>query len=133
MLQRRVLLAQLGSLGASELGVCALAASAWAQRPAQPIARPPRPNRPLVPGRLGARDSGGVAAGPLPGVFVVVAVDSRAGTLQLRDEGGRTGVVHVDPELFDLESLKAGDKVEVDFLLRGPDSTKLEAAGIWKV
>jgi len=66
-------------------------------------------------------------------MFTVVAVDADAGTLRLRDDGGRSGVVHVDPDLFDLDSLKPGDQVEVDFLAPGPGSTQLEAGGIWKV
>ena len=43
----------------------------------------------LGPGRFQATD--GVATGPLPGLFVVVAVDPRASTLQLRDDSGRSG------------------------------------------
>ena len=117
------------ALGAVVIGP---ASSAWAQRPAQPIARPPgqRPGR-LTPGRFDAGD--GVASGALPGVFVVVAVDAQDETLQLRDGAGRTGLVHVNADMFDLESLKPGDEVEVDFLVRGERSTKLEAAGLWKV
>ena len=84
-----------------------------------------------MPGRF--NPSGGVASGPLPGVYVVVAVDTRAETLQLRDESGRTGIVHVNADMFDLESLKPGDEVEVDFLVPEPGSTKLEAGGLWKV
>ncbi len=110
-----------------------LASDARAQRPANPIARPPgqRPNRPLVPGRFDSSD--GVASGPLPGVFTVVGVDKQDETLQLRDMNGRTGTVHVDADLFDLESLRPGDEVEVDFIVRGPADTKLEAGGLWKV
>lgn len=126
MLQRRPFLAG-----------CVLAATAMvlsttvrAQRPAHPIVRP-RPPRPLGPGRFQATD--GVATGPLPGLFVVVAVDPRASTLQLRDESGRSGTVHVNEDMFDLASLKPGDEVEVDFMVPDPGSTKLEAGGLWKV
>jgi len=110
-----------------------LGSGARAQRPAHPIARPPgqRPNRPLTPGRFAPAD--GVASGPQPGVFVVVAVDAQDETLQLRDATGRTGVVHVDADMFDLESLSPGDEVEVDFVVRAPGNTKLEAGGLWKV
>jgi len=106
------------------------ATSALAQRPTNPIARPIRPrlDRPLVAGRFDP-----VAGGALPGVYVVVAVDARAETLTLRDEGGRTGVVHVNDDLFDIDTLKPGDEVEVDFLVPQPGSTRLEAGGIWKV
>lgn len=132
MLHRRIFLSWLGpaAIGAGIIGV---ASDVWAQRPAQPIARPPggRPGRPLVRGRFGS--NGGVASGTLPGVYTIVEVDMRAATLQLRDEDGRTGTVHVNPDMFDLESLKPGDEVDVDFLVQGPDSTKLEAGSIWKV
>lgn len=102
---------------------------AYAQRATQPIARP-RPNRPLLPGRF---STGGVASGTLPGLYVVTGVDTKAGTLQLRDQGGSTGTVQVNEDLFDLDSLKPGDEVEVDFLVPDPGSTRLEAGGIWKV
>ena len=112
------------------LALAALASSAWAQRPAHPIARPPRPAGPLLPGRF-AQD--GVASGTVPGVYVVVDVDTKGETLRLRDQGGRTGLVHVNGDIFDLDSLKAGDEVEVDFMVPDPGSTKLEAGGLWKV
>lgn len=121
MLQRRTFVTGLGLAG--------IAACAWAQRPAHPIARPPRPGR-QVPGRF---NTGGVASGALPGLYVVVGVDAKAPGLQLRDDSGRTGLVYVNEDLFDLETLKAGDEVEVDFLVPEPGSTRLEAGGVWKV
>jgi hypothetical protein len=131
-MKRRSLLCRLAAagLGAAAMG---LAPGARAQRPANPIARPPgqRPNRPLAPGRFASSD--GVASGPLPGVFVVVAVDKQDETLQLRDGTGRTGIVHVNADMFDLESLQAGDEVEVDFIVREAGNTRLEAGGLWKV
>ena len=91
-----------------------------------------RPIRgPLIPGRFDP--GGGVASGARPGVYVVVAVDARTDTLQLRDEGGRTDVVHVSDRVSDLDSLKPGDEVEVDFLVPEAGSTRLEAGSIWKV
>ena len=131
-MQRRFLLRGLASASVGALSIV-LASSARAQRPSHPIARPPgqRPNRPLMPGRFDSSD--GVASGPQPGVFVVVSVDTGDETLQLRDATGRTGIVHVDADLFDLESLNPGDEVEVDFIVREPGSTKLEAGGLWKV
>lgn len=121
MLQRRTFV--------TVLALAAIAAGAAAQRPAHPIARPPRPGPP-GPGRF---NSGGVASGALPGLYVVVGVDINAATLQLRDEAGRTDVVHVNEDMFDLETLKPGDQVEVDFMVPDPGSTRLEAGGIWKV
>ena len=74
-----------------------------------------------------------MASGALPGVYVVVGVDARADTLQLRDEGGRTAVVHVKDHVLDLASLKPGDEVQVDFLVPEAGSTRHEAGSIWKV
>ena len=125
MLQRRSFV----SLFAAALA--GFASSAWAQRPAHPIARPPgvRLGGAIAAGRF----DGGVASGALPGVYTVVAVDTKAETLQLRDEGGRTGLVHVSEAKFDLDSLKPGDEVEVDFLVPASGSARLEAGGLWKV
>ncbi|MET0542637.1 MAG: hypothetical protein ABWZ88_12860 [Variovorax sp.] len=132
MLHRRTFVSRLGCAGIAAAAI-GTAASAWAQRPAQPIARPPRPRpgRPLMPGRF--NPDAGVASGPLSGVYVVVDVDTKAETLRLRDEGGRTGIVHVNEDMFDLESLKPGDEVEVDFMVPDPGDTRLEAGGLWKV
>lgn len=132
---RRTFLKDLGRAGLA-LALGSMTAAVSAQRPAHPIARPrpPRPDRPVAPGRFYPVESGGTAgAAPLPGVFTVVAVDTRGGSVQLRDEGGRSGSVQVDPELFDLETLSSGDQVEVDFVIPEAGSTKLQAAGIWKL
>lgn len=131
--QRRRLLSDLGCVCLGAVAV-AVPVCVLAQRPAHPIARPPsqRPDRPLLPGRFNM-STGGVPANPLPGLFTVVKVDMKAGTVQLRDDGGRSGTVHVDTDAIDLEPLKAGDLVEVDFLAPGPGNTRLEAAGVWKV
>jgi hypothetical protein len=66
-------------------------------------------------------------------LFTVVSVDTRAATIRLRDDGGRSGIVHVGDGAVDLDALKAGDLVEVDFLVPEPGSTRLQAAGIWPV
>ena len=132
MLQRRTFVTALGRAGMAAAAVWTVS-NARAQHPARPIARPPglRPGGPLVSGRFEAQ--GGVASGALPGVYVVVGVDARADMLQLRDEGGRTEAVHVKDHVFDLESLKPGDEVEVDFLVPDPGGTRLEAGNLWKV
>ena len=131
MLQRRTFISGLGTAGIAAAAPW-IVSGAHAQRPAHPIARPPgmRPGG-LVPGRFVSE--GGVASGALPGVYVVVGVDARGDALQLRDEGGLTSVVYVNDRVLDLESLKPGDEVEVDFLVPGPGSTRLEAGNIWKV
>lgn len=125
-MQRRTFASGLACAGIVTAAI-GLASGARAQRPAHPIARPPRP---LVPGRF---HQSGVASGALPGVYVVLEVDKKSETLQLRDESGRTALVHVNEDLFDLDSLKAGDEVEVDFMVPEPGSAKLEAGGLWKV
>ncbi|MFD1581530.1 hypothetical protein, partial [Ramlibacter ginsenosidimutans] len=95
--------------------------------------RPPGQRLPgaLVAGRFDA--SGGSGSGASPGVYGVVAVDTRADLLQLRDADGRTASVHVNDHTFDLATLKPGDEVEVDFAVPEPGSTVLQAGGIWKV
>ena len=134
MLQRRDILCRLGRAGfAAALGITF---SAWAQRPMHPIARPPRPERPVLPGVIvpgSTEPDDGVASGPPPGIFTVMDVDRNDQTLRLLDEGGRTAIVHVAESVFDLETLKPGDQVEVDFLVPDLGSTRLEAGGLWKV
>src|SRR4051794_35921534 len=66
MLQRRTFISGWGYAGIAALA-SSLAAGAWAQRVTNPIARPPRGGGPLLPGRF---DSGGVASGALPGIYV---------------------------------------------------------------
>ena len=131
-MQRRTFLSRVAHAGLAALALGS-ASGARAQRPAHPIAGPPgqRPNRPLVPGRFSPDD--GIARGPQPGVFVVAAVDLQDETLRLRDSTGRTGIVHVNADMFDLESVEPGDEVEVDFIVPQPGSTRLEAGGLWKV
>jgi hypothetical protein len=131
-MQRRSFVSALAGAGVGAVTI-GLVPGAGAQRPAQPIARPPGqgPNRPLVPGRFGSDD--GAASGAVPGVFVVVGVNTQDDTLQLRDPTGRTGLVHVKEHTFDLGSLKPGDEVEVDFVVPEPGRTKLVAGSLWKV
>jgi hypothetical protein len=128
MLQRRAFVSGLGRAGIAAAALW-IASNAHGQRPTHPIARPP--GQRLAPGRFDPE--GGVASGALPGVYVVVGVDGKADTLQLRDEGGRARVVHVNDHVLDLDSLKPGDEVEVDFLVPAAGSTRLEAGNIWKV
>ncbi len=130
-LPRRTLLSRLGSVGVA-VGLGGFLGSGQAQRPSHPIARPPGrlAGAAIVAGRF---NSGGVAGGASPGLYTVVSVDGKASTLQLRDEVGTTAGVYVNPSLFNIETLKAGDQVEVDFVVPAAGSTRLEAAGIWPV
>src|SRR5687768_10602517 len=103
MLQRRDFLSGLGRAGIAAAAT-AISSASWAQRPTHPIARP---GAALLQGRFNP----GVSSGAVPGIYVVVAVDPKAETLHLRDEGGRTGVVRVKEDLFDIATLKPGDEV----------------------
>jgi hypothetical protein len=119
MLQRRAFVSGLARAGIAAAALW-IASNAHGQRPTHPIARPP--GQRLAPGRFDPE--GGVASGALPGVYVVVGVDGKA---------GRARVVHVNDHVLDLDSLKPGDEVEVDFLVPAAGSTRLEAGNIWKV
>jgi hypothetical protein len=134
MQRRRLFLSRLFRLGFTAASSAAMVRGAWAQRPSQPIARPPGPpgsNRPFLPGRFSTDST--VATGAYPGVFTIVAIDADDHTLQLRDGSGRTGLVHIKPNLIDITTLQPGDQVEVDFVIPEKGSTKLEAGAVWKV
>jgi hypothetical protein len=118
-------------LAAMALLPLALATPSLAQRPTQPIYRPlpGRPGRPVYPGRF----YGGNNYGAAPGVFTVVAVNSRDGLLRLRDQNGQSAEVYVSPRMFDLDTLNVGDEVAVDFFVGGDNDDRLEAASLDKV
>lgn len=103
-----------------------------AQRPAHPIVRPrpPRPDGPTLPGRF-PRDSTGGTSGQMPGLFVVRDVSDRNNTLRLSDADNRTEDVLVDPDVFDITTLKAGDEVLVDFFVPQDSKAPLRAASVW--
>lgn len=101
-----------------------------AQRPANPIAGPPRPGGVFGPGRFpGVSD--GVNRTLPPGLFVVRAVNARDNLVQLSDADGRTARVLVDPAVFDLTELHVGDEILVDFIVPTSANAPLRAAGIW--
>jgi hypothetical protein len=101
-----------------------------AQRPANPIARPPRPGGVFGPGRFPAA-SDGVNRTPPLGIFVVHSVNVRENLVQLTDADGRTARVLVDAAVFDLAELRSGDEVLVDFVVPTSANAPLRAAGIW--
>ena len=101
-----------------------------AQRPANPIAGPPRPGGVIGPGRFPAGSDGPNRTLP-PGLFVVRTVNARENLVQLSDADGRTARVLVDPGVFDLTELKSGDEVLVDFIVPASANAPLRAAGIW--
>jgi len=102
-----------------------------AQRPVQPIARPPRPIGPIGPGRFPLPSDGVIRPQP-PGVFVVRAVDDRENIVQLTGAEGRTGSVYVPDDVFDVSELKPGDEIVVDFVVPADGDARLVAAAIWK-
>jgi hypothetical protein len=119
------------------LALIALAAPAIsiAQRATQPIRRPRppgRPDLPLVPGRLPQTSTIGGPA-PAAGVFTVSSVRPRDNIVRLRDADGRSADVYVDPDVFDLSTLEAGDQVGVDFFIPEEAEDRIEAASIWKL
>lgn len=113
-----------------------MAALVWApaglsQRATPPVARPRPPGRPpLRPGRL---DPGGVNYGSAAGIFTVVAVNARDDMLRIRDDAGNSADVYVSERLFDIETLKPGDVVTLDFFVQDDNADRLEAASIEKL
>ena len=130
MLTRRAFLLASARSGLA-LAALASAEGTWAQRPANPIARPPRPGGMPGPGRFPGFNDGVVRPTP-PGLFVVRAVDDRENIVQLCDADGRTAGVFVDPDLFDVSELKPGDEIEVDFVVPESKDAPLRAAGVWR-
>jgi hypothetical protein len=130
-MNRRTSFWRLVKLTLTPLILAASVGGALAQRPSTPSYRPlpGRPGRPLRPGHF----YGGMNYGPAPGVFIVNAMNTRDGLLQLRDEDGRTADVYVSPRLFDLATLQAGDEVAVDFFVPDDKDDRLEAASIDKL
>ena len=74
---------------------------------------------------------GGINYAPGPAVYSVILIDAKGRTVRLRAADGRTGLVHVAEGVYDLSTLKAGDKIRVDFAEPEAASTKLRAAAIY--
>ena len=83
------------------------------------------------PGRR--NQGGGVNNAPLPGVFTVVSIDSYAQTVRMQAQDGTTANVYVGDGVYDISKLKAGDKIQVNFLEPDGMNNKLAAANIWPV
>ena len=118
--------------GVLPTALLALPIASMAQRVTPPIYRP-RPGRPDLPLRPGRLDPGGANYGYAPGVFTVVSFDARDNTVRLRDDEGNAADVYVSERLFDVETLRAGDVVVVDFFVRDDGNDRLEAASIEKL
>ena len=79
-----------------------------------------------------AAQRGGLNYAPRPAVYSVVSVDVDARLVRLRASDGRTGDVYVADEVFDVSTLKSGDKVRVDFLMPNDAANEqLRAASVW--
>ena len=129
-MKRRTVLATSAN-AALVLALAVAGAGSVAQRPAHPIARPPRPSGPLRPGRLPTVVDGVIRTQP-PGLFVVRGVSERDGIVQLGDADGRTAGVYVGPDVFDVSELKPGDEVVVDFVVPPDSNARLVAAALWR-
>lgn len=77
--------------------------------------------------------SGSLNYAPRPGMFLVVTVDSMQNIVRLRARNGAEADVHVDPRAFDLDRLRPGDVVQVDFLVPNDGDPPLSAATICPV
>jgi hypothetical protein len=100
---------------------------------------------------------GGLNYSPRPAVYDVLSVDRNDRTVQLRacvagfetadkdidlagsqtreqacQADGRTGNVYVDEAIFDVSTLKAGDKIRVDFVVPEATNNGLRAASVWR-
>jgi len=129
-MKRRTVFATSAS-AALALALAMAGANSVAQRPARPIALPPRPAGPIRPGRFPGVVDGVIRTQP-PGVFVVRAVSQRDNIVQLSDGDGRTAGVYVDPDVFDVSELKPGDEVVVDFVVPENSNARLMAAAVWR-
>ena len=74
---------------------------------------------------------GGINYAPQAAVYSVTSIDTRGRTVRLRAADGRTGLVQVGEGVYDLSTLKAGDKIRVDFVVPDATDSKLRAASIW--
>ncbi|HEX4233984.1 MAG TPA: hypothetical protein VH041_06730 [Caldimonas sp.] len=112
------------------LALASATGNSSAQRPTHPIAGPPRPGGVFGPGRLPS-SFGDVNRTLPPGIFMVRGFNERENVLLLGDADGRTARVLVDPAIFDLSDLQAGDEIVVDFVVPASKDAPLRAAGIW--
>lgn len=104
----------------------ALLGTAEAQRPGG--SRGDRGDRALPPGSIPAVES---YAPMTTGLFEVLAVRPSDRVIRLRAKDGKTADVHVQEHVYDLSTLKVGDKVKVDFFQPDEGDTRLRAAGVW--
>jgi hypothetical protein len=84
--------------------------------------------------RAGRRSQGGgINYAPQPDVYSVISIDTYARTIRMSDADGRTGDVHVAEGVYDLSTLKPGDKIRVDFVVPDAMNSRLSAASVWAV
>ena len=76
---------------------------------------------------------GGINYAPVPAVYDVVSLDREARMVRLRAADGRTGDVFFAEGVYDLATLKAGDRIRVDFVKPEKADKGLKAASAWPV
>jgi hypothetical protein len=76
---------------------------------------------------------GGINYAPQAKVYVVLGVDSFNRTVRLQAADGRSGGVYVGEDIYDISTLKPGDKIRVDFLVPDTNNSGLRAASVWAV
>jgi len=76
---------------------------------------------------------GGLNYAPVPAVYDVVSLNRAARMVRLRAADGRTGDVLFPEGVFDLATLKPGDKIRVDFVKPEKADKGLKAASAWPV
>jgi hypothetical protein len=74
-----------------------------------------------------------IADGRHDGVFVVVSVDTYAQTVRMRGQDGSISNVYVNSNIYDISTLNAGDRIQVNFLVPDAMNPQLAAANIWPV
>ncbi len=74
---------------------------------------------------------GGVASGQPNAVFQVKSVDAYARTIELQAADGTTSTVKVPEGVYNLDKLKKGDRIQVNFYTPDSMNPGLRAAGIF--
>ena len=79
----------------------------------------------------GRSAGGGINYAPKPGLYSVVLVDAKGRRIRVRDVDGKTIDAQVGEGVYDLATLKIGDKIRIDFAAQDAPDKKPAAAAIW--
>lgn len=77
--------------------------------------------------------SGSINSAPRPAVYTVVAVDPYNRVVRLQTRQGTTIDVLVGEEVYDLATVKPGDRLRVDFLVPNEGDPPRAAATVWPI